>query len=152
MAMTMETAARAAELTGYTATPEDERSLTDWFARYDALAERADVEALADMAVFPMNTVTDDGAGNGSAAQSDRAAYVRSMAEVMGPIAGKVRFTSTRTPFFLSGAVVVVFTRSAAEVDGATTEMHYVDVLVKADGEWRFQTMVQAGWGSEAMG
>ncbi|MFC3997649.1 nuclear transport factor 2 family protein [Nocardiopsis sediminis] len=136
--------------TGYTPTEEERRSLAEWFTRYDALAARGDAEAMADMAVFPLNTVTDDGAGTGSAAQSDRAEFIASTRESFGQAGGEVAFDSTRTPFFLSGALAVVFTRSTTTVGDVSTELYYADVLIRSAGEWRFQTMVQGGWGAPA--
>ncbi|MFC4562469.1 nuclear transport factor 2 family protein [Nocardiopsis mangrovi] len=138
--------------TGYTPTEEERESLAEWFTRYDGLAARGDAEAMADMAVFPLNAVTDDGAGTGSAAQSDRAEFIRSTRESLGRVEGEVSFDSTRTPFFLSGALAVVFTGSTMTVGGESTRLHYADVLIRSGGEWRFQTMVQGGWGASADG
>jgi uncharacterized protein YutD len=56
-------------------------------------------------------------------------------------------FASTRTPVFLSAATVVVFTDCTATVDDEEYQMRYADVLIKQDGRWVFQTMIQGGWG-----
>lgn len=39
--------------TGYTPTAEERASLDAWFQEYDAHCTKADVERMADMAVFP---------------------------------------------------------------------------------------------------
>ena len=57
--------------TGYTPTTEDRESLDAWFARYDEASGKRDIERMADMAVFPLNLVSDDSAGNGRSAQWD---------------------------------------------------------------------------------
>nr|WP_206323285.1 nuclear transport factor 2 family protein [Streptomyces sp. HNM0574] len=129
--------------------------MEDWFARYDAHAERGDVEAMAAMALFPLNLVTDeDGApGSGCAAQWDRERYLSTMSRVMGASGDEeVRFTSERTPHFLGRSLAVVHTDSAMTAGGRTTRMRYADVLVKQDGSWYFQTMVQSGWAAALRG
>jgi len=116
----------------YVPTDEDLASVEAWFREYDACAARGDVERLADMAVFPLNVVSDDAAGEAVAAQWSR---------------GDVRIESTRTPHFLSASLVVVVTDAVVTWDGGGARTRYADLLVKIGGRWRFQTMVQSGWG-----
>lgn len=137
----------AETVTGYTPTAEDLASVEEWFRRYDRLAAVPDVEGMAGVGMFPMNLVTDDSAGDGYAEQWDRERYASVMAEVMGGDHGDVQMESTRTPFFLSGQLVVVFTRATFRIGEQAHEMNYADILVRVGGEWYFQTMVQAGWG-----
>ena len=101
----------------YQPTDEDRASVLAWFEQYDALAQARDFAAMADMAVFPLNEVTDDGNGNASATQLDRAAYVAQMAEVMGD--GEYSMESTRTPHFLSDALVFVITDAVLDSRGS---------------------------------
>ncbi|TDC78820.1 nuclear transport factor 2 family protein [Micromonospora sp. KC606] len=124
--------------------------LDEWFRRYDALAEAGDVAGTADLAMFPLNTVTDDAAGEGSAQQLDRAAYLEMMGGVLGGGGGgDLRMESRRTPYFLTPSLVVVFTEAEFTVDGERQQVRYADLLVKSGGQWRFQTMVQGGWGGQ---
>lgn len=132
----------------YTPTAEDVASVEAWFREYDACAARKDIERLADMAVFPLNVVSDDAAGNAAAAQWSRERYVATMRHVIGE-GGDVRIESTRTPHFLSAALVVVFTEAVVTWEGGSARIRYADLLVRNDGRWRFQTMVQSGWGDE---
>ncbi|GAA1690842.1 hypothetical protein GCM10009745_40110 [Kribbella yunnanensis] len=123
-----------------------EASVREWFERYDALAAARDYEGMADLALFPLNEVTDDGKGNGSAVQLDRAAYLAQMEQVMGG-GGDVSFDTTRTPHFLSEDLVFVITDGTMTYDGNTQPIRYGDLLVKVAGDWKFQSMVQGGWG-----
>ena len=43
--------------------------------------------------------------------------------------------------------LAVVVTDSTVTADGQTRHMRYVDVMAKTGGEWRFKSMIQAGWG-----
>ncbi|MGH3314391.1 MAG: nuclear transport factor 2 family protein [Streptomyces sp.] len=136
------------ETTTGSATEQDHRDLEAWFARYDTYAAKADVEAMASTALFPLNLVTDDSdPGSGWAGQWSREEYVRTMSGVMGESGGEeVTFESQRAPHFLTRSLAVVFTDSTMTVGGHSRRMRYSDILVKQDGEWYFQTMIQGGW------
>lgn len=43
--------------------------------------------------------------------------------------------------------MVVVFTDSTMTAGGESQQLRYADVLMKRDGAWAFQTMIQGGWG-----
>lgn len=133
--------------TGYTPTAEELTSIQEWFAAYDAHSAKRDVERMADLAVFPLNLVSDDSAGNGASAQWNRAQFIETMGQVMGGGSDDITFESTRTPVFLSPAMAVVFTDSTMTMDGQTQQLRYADILIRRDGEWAFQTMIQGGWG-----
>ncbi|WP_030541922.1 hypothetical protein [Streptomyces albus] len=133
----------------FTPGEEDRRALDEWFARYEAHSARGEVEAMADMAVFPLNVVTDDAAGNGSAEQWDRERFTATMSGVLGDAGGgeEMSFQSVRTPHFLTPSLVVVHSESVITAGGYTRNLRYADILVKRNGEWAFQTMIQGGWG-----
>ncbi|MFF5859731.1 nuclear transport factor 2 family protein [Streptomyces sp. NPDC012751] len=133
--------------TGYTPTPEDRASLDAWFAEYDTASGKRDVERMADLAVFPLNLVSDDSAGDGRSAQWDRERFIATMTRVMGEGEQDITFASTRTPVFLSPSMAVVLTDSDMTLEGRTQRLRYADVLIKRDGKWAFQTMIQSGWG-----
>lgn len=107
-----------------------------WFARWDELAVAGEVEKMADMALFPINTVTD-----GSATSWDRERFITEMGAQLGG-GGEVKMESVRTPHFINDNLVFVIT------DGTINDftVRYGDLLVKVGGEWKFQTMVQGGW------
>lgn len=145
-----------AETAPYEPSEQDHREIEAWFAEYDAHAAKADVEAMASMALFPLNLVTDDARpGTGWSGQWNRDEYVRTMSGVMGGGEGggeEVHFESRRTPHFLSASLAVVLTDSEMTAGGQTHRMHYADVLVKQDGRWYFQTMIQGGWAAAMKG
>ncbi|MFI1827424.1 nuclear transport factor 2 family protein [Streptomyces sp. NPDC020412] len=132
---------------GYTPTADELASIDAWFAAYDAAAARRDIEKMADVAVFPLNLVSDNTAGEGASAQWDRKQFVETMTHVMGEGSDDITFDSVRTPVFLSSAMVVVFTDSTMTAGDVTQQLRYADVLIKQNGKWAFQTMAQGGWG-----
>lgn len=113
----------------------------DWFARYDALAVAKDVDGMADQAMFPLNEVTD-----GRAESCDRRRFVAQMAEQLGG-SGAVSMDSVRTPHFINENLVFVITDATITTDEFSQQVRYGDLLVRCDGQWKFQTMVQGGWG-----
>jgi hypothetical protein len=133
---------------GFVPSEADLASVQAWFERYDGLAAAQDYEGMADQAVFPLNEVTDDGQGNGKAEQISREGFLAQMAQVMGGAPGEVTMESHRTPHFLSESLVFVITDGTITYGGQTHPMRYGDLLLKVGGEWRFQTMVQGGWGA----
>ncbi|GLZ34754.1 hypothetical protein Lesp02_69410 [Lentzea sp. NBRC 105346] len=109
-------------------------SVEEWFERWDALAVAGDVEAMADMALFPINAVSD-----GGAVSWDREQFVRDMGAQVG---GEVKMESVRTPHFINDNLVFVITEGT--INGVPVK--YGDLLVRVGGDWKFQTMVQGGW------
>jgi hypothetical protein len=116
-------------------------SVLDWFTRYDELAVAKDIDAMADQAMFPLNEVSDS-----KAESCDRARFVAQMAEQLGG-AGEVTMESVRTPHFINENLVFVITDATITADGHSTPVRYGDLLVNTDDGWKFQTMVQGGWG-----
>ncbi|CAM4083464.1 hypothetical protein GCM10009799_25490 [Nocardiopsis rhodophaea] len=138
--------------TGYTPTADDLKSLECWFARYDERAEKSDAEGMVNMGMFPMNLVSDDSEGNGVAAQWTRDQYLKMLAHEVPDGSADLKTESVRTPVFLSAQLALVFTEATMTTKDGTVKMHYADVLVKSDGEWAYQTMVQSGWGDAMKG
>ena len=127
----------------FTPSPEQVDTLLAWFDRYDALARDNDVEAMAGVARFPLTVTTNDSVGECVTQQWDRDTFVRNMS--MGATSAKIE--NERRPFFLNGDLAVVVTDSTVTADGDTVHMRYADVMAKVGGDWRFTSMIQAGWG-----
>ena len=129
------------------ATAEQKQSIESWFAEYDALSMQGAIEGMADMAMFPVHVVTDGSDGNGYTENWTRAQFIQTMAEAMKDMPKDMEMKTVRTPFFLSPDLAVVITDAEIGVGAQTQSMRYADILVKLDGQWRFQTMAQSGWG-----
>jgi hypothetical protein len=132
---------------GFVPTEQDTADLLAWFAEYDALAARNDVEAMADTALFPITVISNDSAGNGVTQVWDRAAFVQAMSGAMEGELGDLQMENRRRPTFLNRDLAVVVTDSTVTAGGRVQHLRYVDVMVKDDGSWRFASMIQAGWG-----
>ncbi|MGH3544819.1 MAG: nuclear transport factor 2 family protein [Mycobacteriales bacterium] len=127
---------------------QETREVMAWFSRYDGLVAAGELEAMADMAVFPINEVTDDADGFGVVGPCDRDRFLAQMREVFGG-AGEVEMESKRRPVFLSRALCFVITDATITAGGQTNTMRYGDLLIRTPEGWRFQTMVAGGWGDQ---
>lgn len=128
-------------------TVEQKQSVDVWFAEYDELSKNGNIEGMADMAVFPIHVITDDSTGNGYAENWNRERFVQTMTEATKGMPKDMDMKTVRTPFFLSDNLVVIITDAVIIMDTREQTMRYADVLVKVDGNWKFQTMAQSGWG-----
>ncbi|ANI40988.1 hypothetical protein [Mycolicibacterium vaccae] len=127
---------------GYTPSQADVDEVLAWFTRYDALAVAGDVEGMADQAMFPLNEVTD-----GQAESCDRDRFVAQMTREVGGAGDDLTMESVRTPHFINENLVFVVTDATITAGGHRQQVRYGDLLVKTTGGWKFQTMVQGGWG-----
>ncbi len=64
-------------------TEEQKQRLDSWFAEYDGLSMKGDVEGMADMAMFPVHVVTESSDGNGYTENWTRDRFVQTMTEAM---------------------------------------------------------------------
>lgn len=144
--MTTEFRAPDHSVTGYAPTDAQLAEVRDWFTRYDELGAKGKVERMADMADFPVNLVTDGSNGDAWTGSWNREEFLAATAQQVGDGSTELSFDSTRVPFFLTGSLVIVFTDATMTAAGQAHRMHYADILVKKDGSWTFQTMIQGGW------
>ena len=133
--------------TGFTPSEQDTQSLLDWFARYDAHVQRNETEAMADMALFPIIVMTNDSAGDCVTQEWDRETFVQAMAMNTDGADQDVELKNEREPVFLNSDLAIVVTNSTVTMAGEQQHMRYVDIMAKKDGQWRFKSMIQAGWG-----
>lgn len=132
---------------GFVPTEEQVDGVLAWFAEYDANAAAGEVERMADMAVFPVNVVSDSDDGGGPAKSWTREEFVRRMRE-QGAGQDGIEMQSHRTPVFVNENLVFVVTDATFTVDGQTHAVRYGDLLVRTGDRWAFQTMVSGSFGA----
>ena len=69
---------------GFAPSGKDTASVLAWFAEWDQLAAEAKIDQMADMAMFPVNTVTTNAEGEGFAEPWDREKFRAQMGEAVG--------------------------------------------------------------------
>jgi hypothetical protein len=133
---------------GYEPSEQEKQEIDDWFAHYDALVAEGDIEAMADQALFPLNEVTDDQHGFGLASATGRERFIAQMRKA-GIGSSDIEMRSSRTPHFLSPALVFVVTDAVFGSGDEAATMRYGDLLLRTPAGWRFQTMVAGGMSAE---
>lgn len=129
----------------FTASESDIAGLMAWFKNYDALVAANNADRMIKEAHLPITVITDDSKGDCVAQQWDESAFRASIeGNVNGP---DTSIKNNRKPFFLSNNLAVVITESVVTSGDDTHYMRYADIMAKQDGEWKFKSMVQAGWG-----
>lgn len=132
---------------GFDATAAQRKEVEAWFAKYDELSLKNDIEAMATQARFPLYAVTHDSKGQAHTEIWKKEDFMQIMKEATAGTPKDLEMRTERTPYFLSDDLIVVTTRATVKSAGKTNVLKYADVLVKDGGVWKFQTMVQAGWG-----
>ncbi|MDP4534742.1 nuclear transport factor 2 family protein [Alkalimonas collagenimarina] len=128
-------------------TKEQQQEIYDWFAKYDELTKAFKFEAMADRGLFPMYVITDDSTGNGVTRTWSRNDFITSMKSAMENTPEDIEYNMTRTPYMINANVAIVLTEWRPQKDSDEGALKYADVLLKENGDWRFQTMIQGGWG-----
>ena len=124
------------------------KSLMDWFAKYDGHVLKNELDRMADMAFFPIIVMTDDSAGNCVTQNWDRDTFKQAMdLAAQGVDVTTLKIQNHRNPTFLSENLAVVVTDAVTTVGETTQQSRYVDIMVKQNGEWKYKSMAQAGWG-----
>jgi len=123
------------------------QELFKWFSRYDELTKNFKFEAMADQGVFPMYVITDNSSGDGVTRTWSREDFIQSMTSAMENTPADIEYNTIRKPLMINGNVAVVFTEWRPNKDSDEGVLKYADILLKKGGEWRFQTMIQGGWG-----
>ena len=131
----------------YKPSVKQKNEISDWFKKYDELIKKADVEAMANQAAFPITVISDEPNGNGLSRQWTREEFIKAMTNAMSNTPKDIKYNTVRTPLFINDNLVMVLTEWNMSADKKKTKAKYADILIKEDGSWKFKTMVQAGWG-----
>ncbi|HSD56305.1 MAG TPA: hypothetical protein VLA92_04080 [Candidatus Saccharimonadales bacterium] len=123
----------------------DAAALMTWFKNYDALVAANDADGMIKEAHLPITVITDDSKGDCVAQQWDESAFRASIEGNVNKADTKIK--NRRKPFFLNKNLAVVITESVVTNGDDTHYMRYADIMVKQGNEWKFKSMVQAGWG-----
>lgn len=132
----------------FTPTEKDVQHLLEWFDEYQKHVLKNDLDAMADMAIFPLIVITDDSEGNAVSQEWDRQAFKQALdLEAQGVDPATITITNKRTPFFLNENLAIVITDAVTTVAGESQPSRYADIMFKKDGEWKYKSMIQSGWG-----
>lgn len=128
-------------------TQQQADEITTWFAEYDEFTKNFQFEHMADRGIFPMYVITDTSKGDGVTQTWTREDFIQSMKSSMENTPEDIAYNTTRKLYMINANIAIVLTAWRPHKDSDTGILKYADILLKQDGEWRFQTMIQDGWG-----
>lgn len=127
---------------------KDIKHLLDWFETYQNHILANDLDAMADMAIFPLVVMTNDSEGNAVTQEWDRETFKQALdLAAQGVDPATITITNERQPFFLNENLAIVITDAKTTIAGETQPSRYADIMFKKDGEWKYKSMIQSGWG-----
>lgn len=127
---------------------QDLKELSEWFAKYESHVLKNELDNMADMAVFPLVVITDDPKGNCVSQAWDTTTFKQAMdLNAQGVDLSTVKIENERNPIFLSQNLAVVITDTVTTIAGKPEQSRYADIMVKADGQWKYKSMIQSNWG-----
>jgi uncharacterized protein (TIGR02246 family) len=126
---------------------QTKKEIEDSYKKMEEAEKKGDMEAMFAAVDFPVFMMTDDLKGVPEAKQYSREEYVAMMKPFMENMPKDMKMTHKRQIFVLSDSLANVIddftmTMGKQKITGRNTTM-----LVKRDGQWKWKTMAEAGWG-----
>jgi hypothetical protein len=136
--------------------PTDEKKtkkeIDEFFKKNEENMMKGDLEAAANMIDFPIYMATDDLKGVPEAKESTREQYMAMMKPFYEHMPKGMKMTHKPTVTVLSDSLVAVTDDFTTTGDKMKMSGRNAGLLVKRDGQWKWKTMVEAGWGGMPMG
>ena len=136
--------------------PTDEKKtkkeIDEFFKQMEATAMKGDIEASANMIDFPLYMATDDLKGVPEAKEYNREQYIGMMKPFYEHMPKDMKMTHKPTVTVLSDSLAAVSDDFTTTMGKMKMSGRNAGLLVKRDGQWKWKSMVEAGWGGMAMG
>lgn len=126
---------------------QTKQEVMEFFKQQEELGKKGDMEAALASYDFPIYMATDDLKGVPEAREYSREEYVAMMKPFYENMPKDMKVTHKPTISVLSDSLVSVIddftmTQGKQKITGRNTSL-----LVKRDGQWKWKTMVEAGYG-----
>jgi hypothetical protein len=113
----------------------------------DAIMKRRDFDAELARADFPVLMVTDDSKGIPKDETYDRQKYVEMMKSMYEQMPADMQMTHKPTFTVLSDSLAAFTDDYTMTTGGKKRSGRNAGLLVKRDGQWKWKTFYEAGWG-----
>ena len=126
---------------------QTKKEVEEFFKKQEELGKKGDFEGMLTSIDFPVYMATDDLKGVPEAKEYGREEYVAMMAPMYENMPKDVKLTHKYTTSVLSDSLVSViddFTMTSGKQKVTGKNM---SLLVKRDGQWKWKTMIEAGYG-----
>lgn len=117
------------------------------YKKVEEAEKSGDMEAMFSGIDFPVYMVTDDMKGVPEAKEFNREQYTAMMKPFMENMPKDMKMTHKRSITVLSDSLANVVDDFSMTMGKKKITGRNVSLLVKRDGQWKWKTMVEAGWG-----
>ncbi len=135
----------------WTRRPTDEKKtkkeVSDFFKQEEELLKKGDFDAMVARIDFPIYMVTDDAQGVPTSKEYSRAEYVSMMRPMMENMPKDMKVKHKPTVTVLSDSLVNVTDDFTMTLGKQKLRGRSSSLLVKRDGQWKWKTTVEPGWG-----
>jgi hypothetical protein len=121
-----------------------------FFKEEEALAAKGDLEAVTARIDFPVYMVTDDVKGVPEASATSKEEYIAMMKPFYENMPKDMKTTHKPNITVLSDSLVVVVDDFTMTMGKTKMSGRNSSLLIKRDGQWKWKSMVEAGWGGMA--
>jgi hypothetical protein len=135
----------------WTRKPKDEKKvkkdIADLYKQSEAMEKKGDHEAMLAMIDFPVYMGTDDSKGAPTAEEWNQEKYISVMKPFWEHAPKDSKMTHKLTINVLSDSLANVVDDFTMTGGGHKMAGRNMCLLVKKDGQWKWKSMVEAGWG-----
>ncbi|WP_224240954.1 nuclear transport factor 2 family protein [Hyalangium gracile] len=126
---------------------QTKKEITDFFKKMEETSQKGDMEAMNAMIDFPVLMVTDDLKGTPESKSYSREEYTAMMKPMLDSMPKDMKTTHKPTITVLSDSLAAVTDDFTMTVGKQKITGRNAGLLVKKDGQWKWKSMVEAGWG-----
>lgn len=126
---------------------QTKKEIEEFFKKQEELSRKGDLEGLVAGVDFPVYMVTDDLKGVPEAKAYGREEYVAMMKPFYENMPKDTKTTHKPTIVVLSDSLASVADDYTMTMGKQKITARNAGLLVKRDGQWKWKTMVEAGWG-----
>lgn len=127
---------------------QTKKEVVEFFKQQEELAKKGDMEAALAAYDFPIYMATDDLKGVPEAREYSREEYVAMMTPFYENMPKDMKVTHKPTISVLSDSLVSVIDDFTMTQGKQTVTGRNTSLLVKRDGQWKWKTMIEAGYGA----
>jgi hypothetical protein len=124
-----------------------QKEIEAFFKEDEAIMKRGDLEALLGRVDFPFLGATDDSKGVPKVEIYDRQQFAEMMKPMIEQRPADIKITHKHNITVLSDSLVTFTDDFTVSVGGKKYPGRNSGLLVKRDGQWKWKTMTEAGWG-----
>jgi hypothetical protein len=129
---------------------QTKKEVEDFFKKMEEAMAKGDMDAATNAVDFPIYMVTDDQKGVPEAKEFTREQYVAMMKPFHDSMPKDMKVTHKPTITVLSDSLVNVVDDFTMTMGKQKMSGKNAGLLVKTDGQWKWKSMVEAGWGGMA--